>query len=214
MLEFADPRRGLAIDLRTIQRLRRKILYFAALLVVMALPFIQPIWPDGGRMDVTMRLIGLLLIGAAVVGRCWCTLYIGGRKSSEVVSVGPYSISRNPLYIFSAFGVAGIGLQMGSLIISALLPVALLAIFVPVIIREEKLLAARFGREFEEYRAKVPRFGPRLSGWTDLATVEVQPRNLFRTLREGLFFFLAAPLCEAVDLLQQSAHVTPLFHLI
>jgi protein-S-isoprenylcysteine O-methyltransferase Ste14 len=214
MLHFPDQRRGLAIDLKNIQHVRRKALYVAAVLVVLTLPFIQPIWPDGGRMDRTMALIGLLLIGTAVLGRCWCTLYIGGRKSSEIVSVGPYSISRNPLYVFSMIGVAGIGLQMGSLTISALIPIAVLAIFMPVIIREEKLLAARFGREFEEYRARVPRFGLRLSGWTDLETVEAQPRMLMRTLGVGLLFFLAAPLGEAIDLLQQSAQITPLFHLI
>ena len=45
----------------------------------------------------------------------WSSLYIAGRKGRELVTVGPYSTCRNPLYFFSIVGAAGMGAQSGSL---------------------------------------------------------------------------------------------------
>lgn len=61
---------------------------------------------------------GRVLIAICILGRCWCTLYIGGRKGETLVSVGPYSLCRNPLYFFSFVGAAGVGAQTGSLLIT------------------------------------------------------------------------------------------------
>jgi protein-S-isoprenylcysteine O-methyltransferase Ste14 len=55
-------------------------------------------------------LLGLVLVGIATVGRLWCALYIAGYKDSDLITSGPYSITRNPLYFFSFVGFAGIGL--------------------------------------------------------------------------------------------------------
>jgi protein-S-isoprenylcysteine O-methyltransferase Ste14 len=40
--------------------------------------------------------IALILIG--IGGRLWSILYIGDRKSAEVVATGPYSVMRNPIF--------------------------------------------------------------------------------------------------------------------
>ena len=52
---------------------------------------------------------GLALIVICILGRTWCTLYIGGRKKRELINKGPYSVVRNPLYFFTTIGAAGIG---------------------------------------------------------------------------------------------------------
>ena len=43
--------------------------------------------------------VGWLLFTSGAVFRWWSTLHIGGRKSYELVSDGPYSITRNPIYL-------------------------------------------------------------------------------------------------------------------
>ena len=56
------------------------------------------------RRRTSMRLIemaGLVLILVCILGRTWCTLYIGGLKKRELVTAGPYSVVRNPLYVFT-----------------------------------------------------------------------------------------------------------------
>jgi len=44
---------------------------------------------------------GTLLAGVAVTGRAWSLMYISGKKNASLVTVGPYSLCRNPLYFFS-----------------------------------------------------------------------------------------------------------------
>ena len=43
--------------------------------------------------------IGLALAAVGAAGRIWCSFFISGRKDGQLVSEGPYSISRNPLYV-------------------------------------------------------------------------------------------------------------------
>jgi protein-S-isoprenylcysteine O-methyltransferase Ste14 len=68
-----------------------------------------------------LKVTGQCFLFMAVIGRLWCTLYIGGRKNAVLVTAGPYSISRNPLYFFSIMGAFGTGLLFGSFAISLLL---------------------------------------------------------------------------------------------
>ena len=47
---------------------------------------------------------GWLFVGIGVMGRIWCSLYISGFKNAKLVTEGPYSLCRNPLYLFSYLG--------------------------------------------------------------------------------------------------------------
>ena len=51
--------------------------------------------------------IGLALAAVGAAGRIWCSFFISGRKDGQLVSEGPYSISRNPLYVFSCIACWG-----------------------------------------------------------------------------------------------------------
>ena len=53
--------------------------------------------------------IGIILVGIASFGRLWCSLYIAGYKTDNLVTEGPYSMCRNPLYFFSFIGALGVG---------------------------------------------------------------------------------------------------------
>ncbi len=79
-------------------------------------------------------------------GRLWSILYVGGKKSAELVRTGPYSITRNPLYLFSCVAAAGAGAQMGSYVSTVGFGIICAICFYVVILREEAFLGRAWGR--------------------------------------------------------------------
>nr|WP_274626698.1 isoprenylcysteine carboxylmethyltransferase family protein [Mesorhizobium shangrilense] len=155
-----------------------------------------------------VEAIGLALIAAAIVGRVWCTLYIGGRKAAEIVDLGPYSITRNPLYVFSAIGAAGVGAQTGSAVVGLAFGLLTVLAFLVVIRREEAHLSEHFGAQYAAYCARVPRFWPKLALFKDSETVTAPSKRVYATLLDGLVFVAAVPVFEAIEHLQE-ANVLP-----
>ena len=60
-----------------------------------------------------LELFGVALLAVAAMGRIWCLIYIAGRKNKELCQLGPYSLCRNPLYLFSFVGVIGFFFETG-----------------------------------------------------------------------------------------------------
>lgn len=182
----------------------RRRIWLAAGIALLAglLLFVSTAWAD--EPDDLVEAIGVSLIGAAILGRLWCTLYIGGRKSDMVVSAGPYSVMRNPLYFFSALGAAGVGAQSGSIIVALFFGVLCVIAFQIVIRREERFLAGQFGADYQQYLARVPRFWPNMRLFQDDPVLSVHPKRLYVTLMDGLVFFAALPAFEGVEYLQHS----------
>ncbi|PDQ21358.1 sodium:proton antiporter [Mesorhizobium sanjuanii] len=193
------------------QHMRRLVL--AVLIVVMfaALLFGQSTFPPDTIVHETIEMVGVLLIFLGVVGRLWSTLYIGGRKSSEVVIGGPYSITRNPLYVFSTLAAAGVGAQIGSITATIGFGVLCACAFYIVILREERYLKEILGAPYRAYLAKVPRFLPKLSLYEEGDTGSFKPRLLRTTLLDGLVFLVALPFFELIDGAQQSGMLPVLF---
>ncbi|RYG08237.1 MAG: isoprenylcysteine carboxylmethyltransferase family protein, partial [Caulobacteraceae bacterium] len=146
-------------------------------------------------------------------GRAWCSLYIGGRKKTEIVDRGPYSISRNPLYVFSFIGAFGIGAQSGSVTLGLLFTLAAIGIFHLTVLKEERWLEASFGQTYAAYKRRTPRFGPDFRLWRDEPELNVRPSFFLTTIRDGLVFLLAVPLFEAIDLAQANGWLTVLARL-
>lgn len=193
-------------ELGQYQRRRRFAISAVVALLVMALLFVSA--QSTGHFHEYVEAFGLSLIVAAIIGRMWCTLYIGGRKSAEIVQSGPYSVTRNPLYVFSSIGAIGVGAQTGSLIIALAFGLLCYFVFSIVIRTEEKFLKHNFGRSYEIYCAKVPRFFPKFSLFRDDKELIVRPDRLYRTFIDGLVFFVAYPFFEFVEYLQD-IHVLP-----
>lgn len=199
------------MDLQAFQRVR-KVMIGVGLAVVVALALVTR-----ARMPQTLNeaveALGLGLILVCIVGRAWCSLYIGGRKKIEIVDRGPYSISRNPLYVFSFMGAFGVGAQTGSLVMAGLFLAVTMAVFYVTVRREEAWLGQTFGETYRAYCARTPRFGPRFSRWRDAETLDVQPRFFLLTLRDGLIFLLAIPVFKTVEVLQEAGWLHTLLHL-
>jgi protein-S-isoprenylcysteine O-methyltransferase Ste14 len=83
------------------------------------------------------------------------------KKYREVARTGIYAYTRNPLYIGSFFLGAGACVMGRDILFSILYVVAFITVYSRVIAREEKFLISRYGAEYEQYLAEVPRIIPR-----------------------------------------------------
>jgi protein-S-isoprenylcysteine O-methyltransferase Ste14 len=82
------------------------------------------------------------------------------KKNRELTVTGPYAYTRNPLYLGSSLIAAGFALALLSWPVALLVLGGFAAIYVPVILSEERFLRATFAG-FDDYCRRVPRFIPR-----------------------------------------------------
>ena len=139
-----------------------------------------------------MFLIGLMLAAAGMVGRIWCLVYSSGYKSSQLVTAGPYVVSRNPLYFFSFVGLVGIGLSTATLTLTALVVLFFWSVYPAVIDGEEEFLRTKFGAQYAAYCERTPRFFPRWKLFSEPDTYEVRPKTLRQSLG-GVLWFIGLP---------------------
>src|SRR5512135_3689208 len=161
---------------------RRRHTWIAAIPLLLALLVSDSAWSNVSLLHALYQWIGYFLTLICVLGRGWCSAYIGGRKNYELITAGPYSVVRNPLYVFSFIGVAGIGFCTGTVTYLAILTVLFAAYYQIVVWREEKFMAETFGQAFADYKARVPRWWPNFDLWQDVAEVQARPRFLYNTL--------------------------------
>lgn len=184
----------------------------AAFLLVASL-FVHPYWKNDDPTYIYVKVAGLFFIFVCVAGRCWATMYIGGRKNAHLITSGPYSVSRNPLYMFSVVGAFGVGLLSSSFTIGVLFAMATYFLFDVVIRSEERLLQECFPEEFAAYAAATPRWWPRLSRWRESPRIETRPPLVMRTARDGLAFLIPWPIYEVAGEMHERGHMPILAYL-
>lgn len=190
---------GRFINLTAVQSIRKAVL-LAAIVVGMGIVMVgDSRWPSGTFPHEAIEYVGFLLIVLCICGRMLCTLYIGGRKIETLVTEGPYSVVRNPLYTLSIVGATGAGAQLGSLVFALVTGVVAYLVFLLVIFKEEEMLSSRFGVTYAEYMKRVPRLFPKFSLWRDVDKVEVSPRLVRTTALDASVFLLAIPIAEAFE---------------
>lgn len=200
------------LDLRKVQLIRKAVL-LVGIIGLLALSAVTGTVDGKSVLHEGLRGFGLALIVVCIVGRAWCSLYIGGRKKAEIVDRGPYSISRNPLYVFSFMGAFGMGAQSGSITLAILFLLVTVGVFYLTVKREEAWLAGEFGEPYLAYMKRTPRFGPHFSRWQDRDTLEVRPTFFLTTLWDGAVMLLAVPLFALISLGQNAGWLPLLIHL-
>ena len=109
-----------------------------------------------------MSILGFVLVVFGSFGRIWASLYIEGNKTKNLITAGPFSMVRNPLYFFSLIMLIGFSLALKAIY----LPLALLLIFVlfhvPTIANEEKKLQDIHREKFKSYVKSTPRLIPNI----------------------------------------------------
>ncbi len=81
-----------------------------------------------------------------------------GLPTSNVVTTGVFSVSRNPIYLGAVCFLIGIALTVNLPWVLVLLLPALVACHYVLIAPEERYLAAKFGEEYRTYAASVHRW--------------------------------------------------------
>ncbi len=172
------------------------------LMIVLLILFTGHSFTQEGVLDVSFEVVGLLLLTVAAIGRLWALLYISGHKKRTLVTTGPYSMVRHPLYVFSFIGVVGIGLASENLLVLALL-LAFYALYYPFAIRaEEKKLIQKFGEAYVEYMAAVPAFLPKPSLYKLSDHYEVDTGQFVRSFRDAIWFIWIFPLLHVIEAVQ------------
>lgn len=141
---------------------RPPIIYLIAILVGLVLHFAWPI----RFVPNLARLIGGLIAVIAITLFIWSvrtfrsagTPVPGNQPTTTIVKIGPYQVSRNPIYLAFSLFQTGIALAVNDAWVLVTLLPALSVISFVVIPREESYLEARFGEEYAAYKATVRRW--------------------------------------------------------
>lgn len=204
------PRR---IDINTVQIIRRIALYVLGVIMSVVLLRVQAAWGQDRLERTALTACGTTLLCMAIICRVWASLYISNRKNSELVTLGPYSLTRNPLYLSSVVGTFGAMLQFGSIVVSVFIAFMVYLIFLAVIIQEERLLSSLYEGVYQKYREEVPRFWPRWTRPHSVATLPVTVATVMRTVVDCSFLFVTVPLSELAAVLQSRFPELVLFRL-
>lgn len=105
-----------------------------------------------------------LPLGAVVslLGLCmriWATGWL--RKDEVLTTQGPYSLTRNPLYLGTLTLALGHSLMSGVPLAPILFPVLCFLLYLPTMREEEEFLSLAHSAAYAEYRSRVPLLLPR-----------------------------------------------------
>jgi protein-S-isoprenylcysteine O-methyltransferase Ste14 len=108
---------------------------------------------------------GVLVVSGAGLATWACLAFMKMRtaiyptaRASQLVCVGPYCYTRNPMYVAMSLGYAGAAIAFALWWALAALPLVLIACYRLVVKREERYLAAEFGDAYLAYRRRVRRW--------------------------------------------------------
>lgn len=160
-----------------------------------------------------LALVGWVFVGIGVMGRIWSGSYISGSKNAKLVVDGPYSICRNPLYFFSLLAGFGVMLVSETLI----LPIQFAALFwiyyTQLIAREEAVLLTLHGAEFEAYCARVPRFWPKFSLYSEPAEYVVSATRFRKNMADAIWFVIGAALIDFLEAMHDIGYLPTIIYI-
>jgi protein-S-isoprenylcysteine O-methyltransferase Ste14 len=160
-------------------------------------------YPKGWRLSYRLlEILGFIVVVLGVLGRVWCGMYVWGRKSRELCKAGPYSVCRNPLYIFSFATGMGIAAQCHSIAVMAAFASIFWGYYYLVIKEEEKGLASLFGSEYLDYCKAVPRLVPQLRRYHTPEMILVPFRAFFPVMVKSAWPVLLAAAAELIGVLK------------
>jgi len=178
--------------------------------ILLVLAFTGHSFAQGSITDILFELSGLFLLSICSLGRLWALMYISGNKRLELVTEGPYSIVRHPLYVFSLIGALGIGLASENLLVLILI-IAFYFFYYPfTILAEERKMTNKFGDAYREYMKKTPRFIPKFSIYKEPELYQVKAASFVRNFANGMWFIWIFMLMHFIEMLQDSG-VLPVF---
>ena len=161
-------------------------------------------WDNAGSgISMVLFPLGMFLVAIGTLGRMWCSLYIAGYKDQVLITQGPYSMTRNPLYFFSTFGALGVGFCTETFTFPAVLLAGMILYYPLVVRKEERRLRERFGNDFDEYARRVPAFFPDFRLFSEPESYVVKPIVYRRHMLSALWFIWIVGLIELAEGLKE-----------
>lgn len=188
----------------TIAKTRVIVSRVFGLVVLLLLLFTGHSFSQGGKIDILFEISGLFLLSICSFGRLWSLMYISGNKRRELVTEGPYSMVRHPLYLFSLIGAVGIGLASENLLVLALIIIFYLFYYPFTILAEEIKLTKKFGNSYLEYMKKTPQFLPKFSLYKEPEQFSVKTTAFVRNFFDGMWFIWIFMLMHFIEMLQDA----------
>ena len=195
------PRRQ-ATRSSTTSRLRITYFYYA-LLVVLAAMTGRPA-PLTPPLEQAAEVGAVVLVALACIGRLWCSAFVAGHKDTRLVTEGPYSVCRHPLYALSFVGGLGLGIATHSLTLTLLTALVLTVLFARAAREEERVLAALHGAAFRDYARTTPRWWPRFRDYRVPATIDVRPAIFWKAFLDAGSFILLYLVIDTVRSLREA----------
>jgi protein-S-isoprenylcysteine O-methyltransferase Ste14 len=134
--------------------------------------FVSNRWAWGSAAGAWLLAFSLCLLGVLI--RAWAVRhnsYAQGRNKTLAVT-GPYAFDRNPLNLGNTLVIVSAAAASRLIWLVPLVAVWCLFVYHVVVRHEEVRLVARYGAEYERYRASVPGWIPRLGGTRPRASIE------------------------------------------
>jgi protein-S-isoprenylcysteine O-methyltransferase Ste14 len=184
----------------------------AAFIAFFLIVFSKSVW-ENTIVEYFLFSFGIVLVAIASLGRMWCSLYIAGFKNKKLITDGPYSISRNPLYFFSFLGTIGLGLTTETLSFPFLFGSLFLLYYPGVIKSEERRLEKLFGNDFLEYKQTIPRIIPNFSLYQEPERYIVNPKVYRKHIFSALWFIWFVGMLEIIEGFEELGIIHPLWSL-
>jgi protein-S-isoprenylcysteine O-methyltransferase Ste14 len=166
---------------------RRIMLTRLLFIPLLAYIVLTPPW-TAGVLGLLGETLGYACLVVATFGRVWCLTYIGGYKRAQIITEGPYSVVRNPLYLFTLIGGAGFGLATEHLA-AAVVMLGAFGVYYPfVVAKEERILEQLHGDAYREYTRRTPRWIPNFRRFTEPETWQVKPAFIRRSILSSMWF--------------------------
>lgn len=142
-------------------------------------------------------LAGFLISIIGNILRLWASGYI--KKEKELTRSGPYSLTRNPLYLGNFIVGAGFCLASWQILSIPIFLLYFLLFYIPIIKNEEKRMTGIFKESYIEYKKSVPVFLPKIG--KPEKTERFSYRNIaknkeWRAIISTLLFYLVIILKE------------------
>lgn len=156
----------------------------------------SPTFAQAGSLSAILAdYFGWLMFFGGLCLRFWSTRFIGGRKSREVVCYGPYSLTRNPLYVGTFMMILSLAFLLKSPTFAAATAIVIAYYCVAVVPLEERLLRHHFGTVYVNYCQNVPRWFPRF-GTTYSPPVSMISHPMRNELRRAMWWLPLPLLAE------------------
>jgi protein-S-isoprenylcysteine O-methyltransferase Ste14 len=142
---------------------RPPVLFTTAFVIGMLLEWLMPTSFVPGMTGPALGIV-FVLGGSGLMAVAMRYFRLAGTRietylpSTELVTAGPYQLSRNPIYVAMTLIYVGLALAADALWPLAVLPLLLVVLHFGVVRREEAYLEHKFGDAYHAYRARVRRW--------------------------------------------------------